>query len=250
MSFIQQYIAKGIYRYSQIENFVSVKDYMIVRSDDNKCLMLRFSNDTNYTVTSMKFTIIQLDNSGKIISKKKHQYERLAFAPDAQFVPDEGIIIDERCHDFKISFSEVCSDKYIYAVKCGEISVYYDGDKTKQSSKKTSKRTACLDVRKLKIGKPKFAVFIAVTALVIIIVANGANMIKKYYDYSEKSDSERQEDQFEVETHVAIPLPDGYENYYPIYTPGESETFVTIIDPDEYESYYNTVTTPAETDVE
>ena len=224
MAIIQQHIAKGVYQYSQIENFISVKDYMLVRSDDKKCLMFRFANNADYTITAMNFTITQLDNSGKVIATTKHMYESLTIAPDAQFVPDEGIVVDEKCHDFKVSFTEVRSDKYRYTVKNGKIQVFYDEDYTRITTQKVSNRAECRNVRKLKIGKPKVAVFIAAFALFLVIVANAANMIMKYYDYSNKDEPDWQEDKISIMTNVAIP--------------GEYETFVYYpVESDEYESF-------------
>ena len=221
MAFIQQYIAKGIYPYSQIENFISVKDYMFVRSDDKKCLMFRFSNNANYMITSLEFTIVQLDNSGKKISETRHKYEQLTIAPDAQFVPNEGIVVDERCHDFKIFFTEVRSDKYRYTVRHGKILVYYDSDYVQATSAKVSNRSVCNDVRKLKVGKPRLAILVSAIALLLVIVLNASNMITKYYDYSNKRDFETQEDRFEIVTGewVSImPMPEEFEaiTYVPI----------------------------------
>ena len=66
-----QLISKGEYKHYQIDNFISVKQYMFLRSNGKKCLTLRYKNDLGYKVNGFKFLLIQIDVNGNVIAKKK-----------------------------------------------------------------------------------------------------------------------------------------------------------------------------------
>ena len=125
MPSVQQHISKGLYHYSQLDSFISVKDYLFVRSDNRKCLLLRFSNDSDFTADSMEYTIVQLDSAGNLLGKTKVFRENMNFAPGSTYTADDGIVVQEYCNDFKILFTRVTSGCYQYTVKRGKVITHY-----------------------------------------------------------------------------------------------------------------------------
>lgn len=120
-----KHISKGIYQHSQIGNFVSVKNYIFIRNNEKKQLMLRFSNDFDYVVDAMTYFVIQIDNFGKVLARTKITNKDLAFHPGTMYVTEQPICVDEYCSDFKIEFVEVVSGSYRYEVHSDMIAVHY-----------------------------------------------------------------------------------------------------------------------------
>ena len=120
-----KHISKGIYQHSQIGNFISVKNYIFIRKEEKKLLMLRFSNDFDYVVDSMTYFVLQLDHAGKILARTKITNGDLEFRPGSMYVTEQPICVDEYCSDFKVVFSEVTSGSYRYEVHSDMIAVHY-----------------------------------------------------------------------------------------------------------------------------
>ena len=121
----QQQISKGFYQYSQVSDFISVKNYIYLRQNGQKCLMLRFVNDTNFTVDSMKFSVIQLDSSGTVLGQIDIAYDEMKLKSGAMYSADKAIVVDEYCSDFKVVIVQVNSGKYVYHVRDGRPVVSY-----------------------------------------------------------------------------------------------------------------------------
>jgi len=121
----QNHISKGIYQHSQIGNFISVKNYIFIRQNGKKHLMLRFSNDFGYVADSMTYFVVQMDNAGKVLARTKVTNAALAFRPGTMYVTEQPICVDEYCSDFKIVFAEVVSGSYRYEVHSDTIAVHY-----------------------------------------------------------------------------------------------------------------------------
>lgn len=196
MPFIQQHISKGLYQYSQIDRFISVKNYMFVRTDNRKCLMLRFSNDSDYLVDSMDFVIVQMDSNGTVIGRTPVSYKALSFAAGTTYTPNEGIVVDEYCNKFKIQFACVTSGNYKYLVKDGKISVQYEkADKDLPSNPSRRHRIYSFAVKPLKNGKQGLAVFLAIVSLLAVI---GLNVHHIYSEYMESIEVETEQDELDT----------------------------------------------------
>ena len=182
MSAIQQYISKGIYQYSQIDRFISVKNYMLIRCENRKCLMIRFSNDADFTVNAMDLVISQLDSTGAVIEKTPVSYKGLSFSPGTVFVPDEGIVVDESCVNFKLQFVTVISGNYKYFVKNGKISVVYEKEEEELPDFHHKTAVQGLTVTPVKRGKTGLAIFLAILALLTVIGLNVYRMCSGYLE--------------------------------------------------------------------
>ena len=121
----EQIISKGFYRFSQVSNFISVRNYIFLKSGDDTCLAIRFSNDTDVTFDSLTFSIIQLDASGKEIGRKTVNYENISFAPGTMYACGNAVKVEAGCVDFRIQFYEAHSGHYRYAVRRKRVYVYY-----------------------------------------------------------------------------------------------------------------------------
>ncbi len=179
-----QIISKGVYRYAQIDSFISVKDYIFARRENKKCLFLRFVNNSDYRITSMSFTILQMNASGELLDKINIVLESQIINPGAVYTYGSGIVIDEFCSDFKVVFSTVRSDDYIYLVRDGKVMVNYDipegGLVVGKPAKKPS--NAYFKTKKKRYGKPKLAMLFAVCALILTLLFNSVYALVNYID--------------------------------------------------------------------
>ena len=186
MPSVKQHIAKGFYQYSQLNSFISVKNYIFTRVNNKKCLLIRFSNDMEYAVNSMKFTVVQFNGSGKIIAKKKIVYDKMNFGAGTTYVSKDGIIVAEECRDFKIYFNCVKSGKYQYVVKNGEIIVHYDNKLPKTTKRSRTKSShSNVSVKKIGVSGHRWSVIVAIIALVLILVFCLVNQLADYRDAEE-----------------------------------------------------------------
>lgn len=181
-----KHISKGIYQYSQIGNFISVKNYIFIRKDEKKHLMLRFSNDFDYVVNSMTYFVIQMDNFGKVLARTKITNNDLAFQPGSMYVTECPICVDEYCSDFKIVFAEAVSGLYRYEVHSDMIAVHYIknpepivdlSDLSKREKRKCKDNSIDVyDVEQNRYQERGVAAFISVIIAIAVLSLNVLNM--------------------------------------------------------------------------
>ena len=169
-------ISKGTYKYPQISKFIAVKDYIFSRMNDKKCLFLRFTNYADYLVTSMRFTIIQMNSSGEDLGHINIECSRINILPDQNFAYDKAIVVDEYCSDIKVVFSEVRSDDYYYKAHEGRVIAYYDVPRERIISGKSAKKPIkhMFSAKKRRFGRPRLSVLCAAIAVILTIVLNCA----------------------------------------------------------------------------
>ena len=169
----KQIISKGDYRHYQIENYVSVKQYIILRTEDKKCLTLRFTNSLGCNVDAFKFLLIQMDIQGNVIGRKKIKFEDIFFENGRDYTSCKGIILDEKCADFKIQMLCVYSDKYRYKQKNNKIATYYvphkkweyEDDSTHKDKVKVKSKT------RLKTPSVRFLSFLVIISLILLAIS-------------------------------------------------------------------------------
>ena len=123
-------IAKGIYKHPQADNFISVKQYMFVYRNGQKHLILRYTNDLNANIDSMKFVLTEINSDGEVIAVRKIAQSGIRVDMGVTFAPDSGIPISDECMDFKIEFLEATSDVYTYRKRGRRGNVYYTPRRT------------------------------------------------------------------------------------------------------------------------
>ena len=121
----KQIISKGEYRHYQIDDFISVKQYIFLRAEEKKCLTLRFTNSLGCKVNAFKFLLIQIDIQGNVIGKKKIKINNIIFEDGSDYTSSKGIVVDEKCVDFKIQMLCVYSERYRYKLKNNKVAIYY-----------------------------------------------------------------------------------------------------------------------------
>ena len=177
----RQYISKGFYERAQISDLVSVKEYIFVRHNEKKCLMLRFSNELNYVVNVMEFSVVQIDAAGKILETTKIKYSDLNFMPGTTYVDSSMIVVNEFCADFRIVFTEIISGRYKYTVRNGRYTVDYIKAEVpiiKNSSK--TKRIKRFSIRPRRVETPRFAAFLATLVAFLLVLLCGYDVFLRY----------------------------------------------------------------------
>lgn len=179
-----QIISKGIYGYSQIDGFIAVKDYIFTRIQGKKCLLLRFTNYADYVVNSMSFTLIQINSSGEDIGHIEMNCSKLDIRPGQNYACENIIAVNEYCSDFKVVFSSVCSDNYIYMVCDGRISVRVDLPQQALISGTPAKKSIrkAFSVTRRSFEKPRLSVFLAAVMLILMLALNVAYVLYTYVD--------------------------------------------------------------------
>ncbi len=191
-------ISKGFYQHPQISNFISVKNYIFLHRNEKQYLLIRFSNDSEFTVDSMRLTILQLDAQNQTISKTTVQYEDLSFAPNTTYASPKGLAVDEKCCNFKILYNEVHSGHYCYTVRSNEVVVQYAPcllAPPKSDQKQPFGYTGKFTVMPQKIGRPALLAWVAALAIIFCILLNIQHVHTKYADAIEKQRQEQAEEQ-------------------------------------------------------
>lgn len=169
----KQIISKGEYRHYQIDDFVSVKQYILLRTGEKKCLTLRFTNSLGCAVNAFKFLLVQMDIQGNVIGKKKVRINNIFFDAGTDYTSSKGIIVDEKCVDFKIQMLCVYSDRYRYKLKNNKIAIYYvphrkwnyEDDGNYKGQVKVKSKT------KFKTPSIRFFSFLVVIAMIFLAIS-------------------------------------------------------------------------------
>ena len=179
----QQFLSKGFYQYAQTGNPILVKDYIFARQEGKKCLMVRFSNELEYTVDAMTFTVIQMDASGKVLANTDIQYVEMNFCPGGTYVSSAGIAVDEYCTDFKIVLGAVRSGQYEYLPHGGHTAVrYLRKQQPLETRNAMGSYISQVSVRKRQFGKPWLSVLLATVAIVVLLAGNALSIGLNYYE--------------------------------------------------------------------
>ena len=155
-------IEKGLYKHPQLAEMISVKEYMFVLSRGKKCLAQRFCNDSDFTVNSMQFTLIEFDDAKNVIQKRKFNYDGISVKPGATYVPKRQIVLSDGCVDYRIVLNRITSGRYHYHVKGNDYLLYFD-----QSTPKTTPST----IKSVSVSKTYGRRFTKTAALAIFSVA-------------------------------------------------------------------------------
>ena len=175
-------ITKCHYRYSQINNFISVKDFMFVRENGINHLLVRFCNFSDFTVNSLAFTIIPLDASGKALGKLKVKQSSLEILPGNTSAPGAGFKVPADCCDCNIIIRRVKSGKYLYRVQERRIITdYCETPREIVEDGSDATPQPLFYVKSVRAKKVKASVFLASVFLFIILTFNSVRPFAIYY---------------------------------------------------------------------
>lgn len=168
----QQRISKGFYQYSQADNFITVKNYIFLKQNDKKGLLIRFVNDMPYKVDSMEYTVVQLDVNGAILGKTCIKHTAMNLLPGSMFVSDDAVAVDDRCCDFRVVFAFVRSGDYLYTVREGNVVVDYALPPRPLLSYKKNRvvDVKTFSVKRKTVKRPIISVISPLVALILSIV--------------------------------------------------------------------------------
>ena len=114
MKLSEQIIKKGTYSYSAPTDPVIVQKYIIIRQRGKKCLLLRFKNNSEFTVNRIEYEIVLFKKNGEIIERFTVKTPPINEAPGSVFTFSDGFWLGDECDDFKINFLSVRSGDYEY----------------------------------------------------------------------------------------------------------------------------------------
>ncbi len=125
-------ISKGTYPRSETDCFVSIVQYLFVKQDGRKFLLLKFSNDSAETATGIKLSIRQTGAKGADLGTIVEEAEVKRGAPHAQFVLPEKIALDDDCVSFSVEILSADFGAYTYSLKGERVIVSYGGEKPRR----------------------------------------------------------------------------------------------------------------------
>ena len=117
---------KGLYHHPQASGFVSLKQYMIVENGGKKCLMLRFLNELKIPVRAIEFKLTQLDVNGVSLSTATVKADSTGMAPGSTYAMKTGIVLSDKCVDFRVTVISANSNGYKYVLRNGIPMPTYD----------------------------------------------------------------------------------------------------------------------------
>ncbi|MBE6547579.1 MAG: hypothetical protein E7667_01690 [Ruminococcaceae bacterium] len=167
---IEQFIiTKGHYEHSQIKGLVSVKQYIFARVKGKKCLILRFCNETDFKVNAINFVVLQLNAAGEIIDRTPVQYKDIVLLPGGVMSMNDGIVVSEKCADFKVQLISVQSGQYEYRVKDGDtVAVYYNAKERWKRLENAASHADGLNAVSKRPGNFGFFAFVATMSVLAI----------------------------------------------------------------------------------
>ncbi len=120
------WIDKGLYHHPQVAGCMALKQYMIVERGKKKCLILRFFNEAPFDVSAMEFKLIQLDSNGDTIKSSHVEVKNMKAASGDTYALEKGVVLSDKCVDFRVFVLWVLSGSYKYAVRHGRVIPWYD----------------------------------------------------------------------------------------------------------------------------
>ncbi len=177
---------KGIYQYPQMNDFISVRNYIFTWHKEKRCLLLRFINNFDQEINELEFTITQLDVHGKVIKSVPVKHKKLTIMPGALYTPGRAILVEDGCADFKISFDKVRSGEYTYRVVEQQLVAYYPHPEKKFLDDENIPNGAIYGFHESRktIGVPNLAYLIAALTLGLVLLLNLGYVIAPLIDLS------------------------------------------------------------------
>ena len=164
-------LSKGSFSTFRFNEFVSVKQYLLIRENGKKYLLLRLVNDAKANVTSIKLCVEQIDVAGDVISHDYVNIENVNGKAGATFVLDEKIPLKDACIEVAINLVGASYGEYKYTIKSNELVIKYEEEKKEEkdySGLINGKNTVVTKDRFFAI--PKILPFIAIILIALSTV--------------------------------------------------------------------------------
>ncbi len=162
-------ISKGIYNDFKFNDFVSVKQYLLVKEKNKKYLLLKFGNDAKETVSGLRLTVKEFDVRGNCVGAKKVVWDGVNGKAGCKFLGKEKILLDDSCVEVKICLDSAVFGDYVYSVKGKELVVTYQ---RKIADVSKDYPTDLGDENVVKTARSFKAPFVVVLVSLIMLVAS------------------------------------------------------------------------------
>ena len=163
----QNIIDKGFYNHQQQMDSMNLKQYIIVRKDGKKCLLLRFFNASNLRVNAMELVLTQKNLEGETIDTSAVSLDGIDVHPGETFTASEGIILNDKCADFTVTVNCLISGGYRYFDKSGRMIPHYDPN---LGQKKKPKKYGVISVNRKRFDSNPLPAVIAIAVMAIMAV--------------------------------------------------------------------------------
>lgn len=203
-------ITKGSYSQFRFNDFVSVRQYLLIREKGEKFLLLKLSNDAKERLTGLKLVVEQLDVRGVRIETSHVEWTDVNGEPGAKFVPKKKIPLRESCVEVKIRLVGATYGDYSCEVKSNELVVVYD--KKKEDGKKDYSANTHGEKSVKKARSFKVPYIFSIVSAFVLICALGFTALQ-LWQFKEKETSFRWED-------IRYEFIDGKEEKAPIRVVG------------------------------
>ncbi|MDE6441725.1 MAG: leucine-rich repeat domain-containing protein [Clostridia bacterium] len=118
-------IKKGEYVHPQKNNSIPVDNYIFIRENGKKYLLLSFNNTRKSLLTGLSLEITQLDSHSKEIGEKNVKYGNLSGKPKRKYVLTHKIEVADNCEDAIVNVAEALYGSYAYTVSGGREIIEY-----------------------------------------------------------------------------------------------------------------------------
>ena len=159
-------IEKGFYNHPQKSGRMQLKQYIIVREGGKKCLLLRFLNESDITVTGIEITLTQIRSHDKEPINTKVTCSGMRVRPGETYAMANAIVVSDDCVDFTINITRISSQGYYYYESGGKMISQYDP----RQRYRTSKKYGNITIRRKKITSSVISAFIVVFGLLGFIL--------------------------------------------------------------------------------
>ena len=133
-------LAKGLYSFSGVRDFVAVKEYMFIAKDEKRLLTVRFCNETDFTVNEICVDLYQLDGKGNTLKRNRITDKGRRVASGNTFALKELPELEDKCVDIKVRIVYVISGDYRYNISKGRVTARYIPPKTRLETRDIYRR--------------------------------------------------------------------------------------------------------------
>lgn len=172
-------IAKGKYRYPQKAGLVTVNNYIILKENGKKYLLLRFFNERNEVIDRLTIKLVQYDSAGKVISSARKTIGGIGGGGGSQFVPECKTELEDGCADFRADIISAEYGSYSYSPASGGLRVDYTDEGELRPSDASAKKSGG---KNFSLSKRSFRFSVIICLLAVVLAACMAALIFFHLD--------------------------------------------------------------------
>ena len=160
-------VDKGFYNHPQSNSCIFLKQYIIVREDAKKLLLLRFWNAADFVINGMQIVLTQIGADNQVIDTSVVQMDGMKIGPAETYTTVEGIVISDKCVDFRVFVKCVRSGSYEYYERGGKTVPKY---RPQTQRKQRSREFGRAFITKCNTFPDGIAAFVAVLLMMALVM--------------------------------------------------------------------------------